>query len=55
MSNRYIVEHEAGSDWKVVDTKSFGKSVATGLTEDEAEETANARNKAEDQERAKYI
>lgn len=44
MLNRFETRHEAGSDWAVVDSRT-GATKATGLSEDEAEETAEALNK----------
>jgi hypothetical protein len=49
MSKRFIVLHENGSDYAVFDTKRQVK-VASGLFEDEAEDTANNKNKAQETE-----
>lgn len=49
MSKRFIVQHEAGSDYAVWDIKR-GVKVASGLFEDEAEKTADTRNITEEME-----
>jgi hypothetical protein len=53
-SNRYIAQHEFGSDWQVWDTKT-NRPVATGLNSDEAEQNANDRNETEDREKKDFI
>jgi hypothetical protein len=42
-TNRYITRHEHGADWAIVDTRD-GNVVATGLSDEEAEDAAKARN-----------
>ena len=44
-SQRFKVLREAGADWQVIDTRSKNIPVATGLDLEEAQRTADTRNK----------
>jgi hypothetical protein len=44
-SMRFKVQRERGSDWCVIDTRSNNIPIVTGLDIEEAQQTADARNK----------
>lgn len=52
---RFSVEHEAGSDWKVVDNEALRKPIATGLDQDEAESLADQRNREHVKEKNNFV
>lgn len=56
MSNlRYKAQREHGSDWCVVDTRKPGHpQVVTGLTDEEAEQTANEWNKSDNKSKKNF-